>query len=78
MLLNQSVTADVLFHWFSDVFFSDAGVDVVKYLLANVSQFGFGGVYKSACWVIAEVFFVIFERDESLLFCDAFCFVGDT
>ena len=42
-----------------------------------MSQFGFGGVYKSACWVIAEVFFVIFERDESLLFCDAF-FKTDT
>ena len=39
---------------------------------ANDAQFAFRRVDQPACWIVGEVFFMVFKGDEGLLMCDAF------
>ena len=58
-------------------FLSDSGVDVFKDLFADSSDFAFCWVNESACGLVLEVVFMVFERYECLPFCHTFCTVVD-
>ena len=43
-----------------------------RIFFANDAQFAFRKVDQAACWVVGEIFFMVFKGDERLLRCDAF------
>ena len=56
MLVNQFVTSDVFFHWFSFVVF----LIFELMLFADFTELTFCGIYEAACGAVGEVIFVVF------------------